>query len=87
MSVRTEYDQKLVELKHELIRMASLVEEVLAGAMRALVARDLEAAQRIIDSDDEIDDLQMDIEDRALRSSLRSSRSPRTCARYSPRSR
>ena len=66
MSIRTEYDQKLVELKHELIRMASLVEEVLAGAMRALVARDLEEAQRIIDSDDEIDDLQMDIEDRCI---------------------
>jgi len=66
MSIRSEYDQKLVELKHELIRMASLVEEVLAGAMRALVARDGDAAQRIIDSDDEIDDLQMDIEDRCI---------------------
>lgn len=66
MKVRSEYDSQLIELKHELIRMASLVEDVLAGGMRALVARDVEAAQRIIDSDDEIDDLQMDIEDRCI---------------------
>jgi phosphate transport system protein len=66
MSVRSEYDQKLVELKHELIRMASLVEEVLAGGMRALVARDADMAQRVIDSDDEVDDLQMDIEDQCI---------------------
>ncbi len=66
MKVRSEYDSQLSELKHELIRMASLVEEVLAGGMRALVARDPDAAQRVIDSDDEIDDLQMDIEDRCI---------------------
>ncbi len=66
MSVRSEYDHKLVELKHELIRMASLVEEVLAGAMRALIAHDAADAQKIIDSDDEIDELQMDIEDQCI---------------------
>jgi len=66
MSIRSEYDHKLVELKHELIRMASLVEEVLAGAMRALVAHDAADAQRIVDSDDEIDDLQASIEDQCI---------------------
>ena len=66
MPVRSEYDQQLSELQHELIRMASLVEEVLAGAMRALVARDVVGAQRIIDSDDEVDDLQMAIEDQCI---------------------
>jgi|AGTN01.2.fsa_nt_gi phosphate transport system regulatory protein PhoU len=66
MPIRSEYDQQLSELKHELIRMASLVEELLAGSMRSLMAHDVEYAQRIIDSDDEIDDLQTAIEDQCI---------------------
>ncbi len=66
MTTRMEYDHQLSELKHEVIRMGSLVEETLAGAMQALVSRDLEKAQRILDSDDEIDDLQEAIEERCI---------------------
>lgn len=66
MTTRMEYDHQLSELKHEIIRMGSLVEEALAGAMQALVGRDYEKAQRIIDGDDEIDDLQEAIEERCI---------------------
>ncbi len=66
MTTRMEYDHQLSELKHEVIRMGSLVEEALAGAMQALVTRDLEKAQRILDGDDEIDDLQESIEEKCI---------------------
>lgn len=66
MKTRVEYDHQLEALKHEIIRMGSLVEQVLAGSMKALVERDFERAQKVIDSDDEIDDLQMDIEEQCV---------------------
>ena len=66
MTTRMEYDHQLSELKHELIRMGSLVEDILSGAMQALVARDYEKAQKIIDGDDEIDDLQEAIEEQCI---------------------
>lgn len=66
MATRAEYDHQLSELKHEIIRMGSLVETALSEAMQALVARDLEKAQRIIDGDDEIDNLMADIEEKCI---------------------
>jgi phosphate transport system protein len=66
MKTRVEYDHQLEALKHEIIRMGSLVEQVLAGSMKSLVERDFERAKKIIDSDDEIDDLQLDIEDQCV---------------------
>ncbi len=66
MKIRVEYDQQLNELKHEIIRMGSLVEEMLAKSMNSLVDRDYEGAQKIIDSDDIIDDLQDSIEERCI---------------------
>jgi phosphate transport system protein len=66
MTTRMEYDHQLSELKHEIIRMGALVEDTLAGAMQALVSRDLEKAQRIIDGDDEIDDLMAAIEEKCI---------------------
>jgi phosphate transport system protein len=66
MKTRVEYDHQLEALKHEIIRMGSLVEQVLAGSMKALVERDIERAQKIMDSDDEIDDLQLDIEEQCV---------------------
>lgn len=61
---RIEYDHQLGELQHEIIRMASLVEEMLALSMKKLVDRDVEGAQELIKSDDVIDDMQADIEER-----------------------
>lgn len=66
MKTRVEYDHQLEALKHEIIRMGSLVEQVLAGSMKALVERDIDRAQKVVDSDDEIDDLQLDIEEQCV---------------------
>ncbi len=66
MKTRVEYDHQLEALKHEIIRMGSLVEQLLAGSMKALVERDYEKAAQIMDSDDEIDDLQLEIEEHCI---------------------
>jgi len=66
MTTRIEYDHQLSELKHEIIRMGALVENTLAGAMQALVGREYDKAQKIIDGDDEIDDLMAAIEDKCI---------------------
>lgn len=66
MTTRIEYDHQLSELKHEIIRMGSLVKEVLAGSMRALVGREYDKAQSIIDGDDEIDDLLTTVEEKCV---------------------
>ncbi len=66
MKTRVEYDHQLESLKHEIIRMGSLVEQLLAGSMKSLVERDFERAQIIMDSDDEIDDLQLVIEEQCI---------------------
>ena len=63
---RVEYDFQLTELKHEIIRMGSLVEEILAKSMKSLIEHDIEGAHRIIKSDDEIDDLQTLIEEKCI---------------------
>ena len=66
MRTRMEYDHQLDELKHEIIRMSALVEEVLAKAMKALVAHDIEAAEATIAGDDVIDGLNASIEEKCI---------------------
>lgn len=66
MTTRMEYDYQLCELKHEIIRMGSLVEELLAKSMISLVDRDFALAQKVKKSDDEIDALQEAIEEKCV---------------------
>ena len=66
MTTRTEYDHHLNELKYEIIRMSSLVEELLANSMNALVEKNVEEAKIIMKSDDVIDDLQDAIEEQCI---------------------
>ena len=66
MTTRVEYDHQLDALKHEIIRMGSLAKDLLAGSMKALVDRDVQAARRIIESDDVIDALRDDIEENCI---------------------
>lgn len=66
MRTRMEFDHQLDELKHEIIRMSALVEEVLAKSMKALIAHDADAAKIIMDGDDVIDDLNASIEETCI---------------------
>ena len=54
-------------MKEDLVRMAGLAETAIGLAVRALVNRDADMAQRIIASDDEINVLEVEIDELCLR--------------------
>lgn len=60
------FDQELAELNELLLRMASLAEEQLRGALDAVKRRDAQAGQKTIHGDKRIDALELEIEDRAI---------------------
>jgi phosphate transport system protein len=66
MAVRAGFDSQINDLKLEIIRMSSMVEETLAKAMKSLIAHDSKAAQEIIDGDDVIDDLRDSLAERCV---------------------
>ena len=61
------FDQELAELKQALLRMASLAEQSVATALKALVQRDDTLAQKVHADDNELDRLQIDIDDRCIK--------------------
>lgn len=65
--VRENYNSQLQDLRHQLLRMGSLVEEEITGSVTALVNRDIDLAQKIIDDDDAVDNFYNEIEDLCLR--------------------
>jgi phosphate transport system protein len=64
---RHHFEAELQALRNQLLTMGGLVEERVHRAVHALVHRREEEAQRIIATDKEINDLQIDIDDRCLR--------------------
>ncbi len=56
------FEQELESLKTNLIKMGSIVEEAVADSLKALLGRDTELAQRIIDRDDRINSLEIEID-------------------------
>jgi len=61
------FDEELRNLKENLLRMSSLVEEAISGAVKALVSRDEELAKKVVSSDHAIDMLEVKIDDLCLR--------------------
>jgi phosphate transport system protein len=61
------YDQQLSLLSRKILEMGGLVEQQLASASEALAARDIEAAARVIEHDDRVDDLEEEIDKHAIR--------------------
>ena len=64
--MREAFRQRLANLEEQVLRMGGKVEEAIGLAVRSLVERDLNLAQRVIDQDDEIDRLEMEIERESL---------------------
>lgn len=56
------FEQELESLKTNLIKMGSIVEEAVAESLKALMSRDTQLAQRIIDRDDRINSLEIEID-------------------------
>ncbi|MBA7531800.1 Phosphate-specific transport system accessory protein PhoU [subsurface metagenome] len=62
-----QFDQELNDLKENLLKMASLAEEAIAKSIKALVERDSNLAQEIIDRDSEINFLEIEINNQCLK--------------------
>ena len=61
------YDQQLSFLTRKIIEMGGLVEQQLASAIEALANRNIELAAKVIDHDDQVDDLEEEIDTLAIR--------------------
>ncbi|HEY2945887.1 MAG TPA: phosphate signaling complex protein PhoU [Vicinamibacteria bacterium] len=64
---RHHFEEELQALKNRLLNMGALVEERVHDATHALIDRRLDTAERIIGSDQDVNDLQIEIDDRCLR--------------------
>ncbi|MFA7001107.1 MAG: phosphate signaling complex protein PhoU [Candidatus Omnitrophota bacterium] len=61
------FDEELRELKEKLLQMASLAEESIVRAVKALVERDSGLAKNVIASDDAVNMLEIEIDELCLR--------------------
>lgn len=64
--MRDSFHEQLDELKQGIVHMGQLVTVMIEQATQSLARQDLELAQHVIDSDDEVDRLLIDLEMRAL---------------------
>ncbi|MDJ0946197.1 MAG: phosphate signaling complex protein PhoU [Kiloniellales bacterium] len=61
------FDEQLEEMRRTIVRMGGMVEAELSGAVEALTRRDSEMAQRIIESDQEVDVLEQKVDELVIR--------------------
>jgi phosphate transport system protein len=64
--VETHLHQELNQLKSEMLRMAGLAERAISNAIEALVKRDTPLAEKTIREDAQINNLELDIDERCL---------------------
>ena len=67
MAIETQFQKELEELKENLLKMASLVEEALRNAIQSLVERDSSLAQKTFDVEDRINKMENAIDEMCLR--------------------
>ncbi len=65
--MRTEYTEQLKNLKVKLIKMGSLVQQIIEESLVALLDQDMEKARKIYQLDDRIDELELEIETECMR--------------------
>ena len=66
-TVRNKFDIELEALNTELIEMGSMIETAIASSITALIQRDLKSAERAIEYDAEIDEMERRIERHCLK--------------------
>ncbi len=64
MDTRRTFHSQLDEIMRDIVRLAAYVTEAIPRSTEALLTGDLQAAQRVIDEDDEVDALAIEIEER-----------------------
>lgn len=67
MHTSKQFEEDLAELKNRLLYMGSLVEEMIRQVVMALMDRNSEIANKVIDDDKLIDDLEKEIDEMCLR--------------------
>ena len=67
MTIERHLDQELADLKQALLRMAGLAEQGVAQALKALVQRDNALGAKVDADDNELDQLQIEIDDRCIK--------------------
>jgi len=65
--LRNRFDVELEKLNTELIEMGSMIETAIASSITALIERDLQSAEKAIEYDNEIDDMERQIERHCLK--------------------
>lgn len=60
--VRSQFEQRLIELHEQLLRMGIMVEEAVYKAVKSLVDKDVRLAQIVVDGDGKINEAEMTIE-------------------------
>jgi len=65
--IRKAFEANIQELHNDLIRMGSIVEKQIHDCIDALVTKDIEKAKKIMKDDDIVDDLEREIENKAIR--------------------
>ena len=65
--MRSKFDEQLNHLYNSLVEMAETVKQTISRAEKALIEQDFELAQKIIASDDEIDNREKEIESLCLK--------------------
>lgn len=63
----TVFEEELKDLRVKILKMGSLVEEAIGKAIQALVDRDSELANKVIESDDRINTLDVEIDEECIR--------------------
>lgn len=69
--MRSFFDEELDLLNNELIKMGSLVEDSIEGAVNSLLSKDADLAKSVIEQDDHIDAMEKSIENRCMQLLLR----------------
>lgn len=65
--MRNRFDEQLAQLNKEIITMGTMIEQAIEAAVDALIHQNIEAAQKAMESDKDIDRQEKDIENLCLR--------------------
>lgn len=65
--INTKYDEELSLLKHKILQMGEMVEHNVVSAISSVINRDTALARIIIDSDHQVNELEVDTEEMCLR--------------------
>ncbi len=61
------FDEELTQLKEQILRMGSLVEQQVQGAIQALVDRDSDLARRVIQIDRQVNTMDVEVDENCIR--------------------